>query len=152
MTAAHRTLPFQTRVRVLNLDNQRSTVVRITDRGPFVKGRIIDLSLAAARKIGLVETGTARVKLTVLGSAPSTPPAPAPQGHFFVQLGSFREVPNAQRMLEKLKRKFPGETLKIKQFQGLQRVWAGPWTTRARAEEQLSQFSRSGYNGFVLRQ
>jgi rare lipoprotein A len=66
MTAAHRSLPFGTRVRVTNVENQRSVVVRITDRGPYHKGRILDLSYAAGRKLGLVTPGTARVRLRVL--------------------------------------------------------------------------------------
>ena len=66
LTAAHRTLPFGTRVRVKNLKNGRSVVVRINDRGPFIKGRVIDLALGAARKIGLHRSGTARVALQVL--------------------------------------------------------------------------------------
>jgi rare lipoprotein A len=65
-TAAHRTLPFGTRVRVTNLANGESVVVRINDRGPFKRGRIIDLSLGAARKIGMVGTGTARVRVEVI--------------------------------------------------------------------------------------
>jgi rare lipoprotein A len=66
LTAAHRTLPFGTRVRVKNLKNGRSVVVRINDRGPFTKGRVIDLALGAAREIGLHRSGTARVALQVL--------------------------------------------------------------------------------------
>ena len=67
MTAAHRTLPFGTRVRVTNLANGRRTVVRINDRGPFRKKRIIDVSYAAARELGMVGRGTARVRLEVVG-------------------------------------------------------------------------------------
>jgi rare lipoprotein A len=66
LTAAHRALPFNTRVRVTNLDNGRSVVVRINDRGPFVEGRIIDLSLGAAKAVGMIGPGTARVRLQVL--------------------------------------------------------------------------------------
>ncbi len=69
MTAAHKTWPMDTIVRVQNLDNGRSVVVRINDRGPYVKGRVIDCSYAAARKLGLHRAGTAHVKLTVLGFA-----------------------------------------------------------------------------------
>ena len=65
-TAAHRTLPFGTRVMVRNLENQQAVVVRITDRGPFVRNRIIDLSEAAARRIGIFHPGTARVEIEVL--------------------------------------------------------------------------------------
>jgi rare lipoprotein A len=66
LTAAHRTLPFGTKVKVENLKNGRSVVVRINDRGPFVHGRIIDLTRAAASQLGIVGAGTAHVRLTVL--------------------------------------------------------------------------------------
>jgi rare lipoprotein A len=66
MTAAHRTLPFGTRVRVTHAGTGRHVVVRITDRGPFVKGRIIDLSYAAARKLGMVREGVAEVRVEIL--------------------------------------------------------------------------------------
>lgn len=66
LTAAHRTLPFGTRIRVTNLHNGRTVVVRVNDRGPFVKNRILDLSYAAAREIGIIATGTAKVKIKVL--------------------------------------------------------------------------------------
>ena len=67
MTAAHRSLPFGTRVKVTNLNNGRSVIVRINDRGPFAKGRVIDLSKAAAGVIGMLSSGTAPVRLQVLG-------------------------------------------------------------------------------------
>jgi len=66
MTAAHKSFPFDTIIRVHNLSNDKSIVIRINDRGPFVEGRIIDLSLGAARKIDMVESGTVRVRLEVL--------------------------------------------------------------------------------------
>src|SRR5688572_8955044 len=67
LTAAHRSLPFGTRVLVENLSNGRSVVVRINDRGPFIKGRIIDISKAAASNLGMIGAGAARVKVSVLG-------------------------------------------------------------------------------------
>jgi rare lipoprotein A len=67
LTAAHKTLPFGTRVRVTNLDNGKSVTVRINDRGPFVKGRVIDLSLAAAKRLDMVKAGVAPVKLRGAG-------------------------------------------------------------------------------------
>lgn len=71
LTAAHPSLPFGTWVRVTNLRNGRDVVVRINDRGPFVKGRIIDLSIGAAKELGILKSGTARVKLEALESVPS---------------------------------------------------------------------------------
>ncbi|MGH8381537.1 septal ring lytic transglycosylase RlpA family protein [Pseudomonas sp.] len=66
MTAAHRSLPFGTRVQVTNLNNDRSVVVRINDRGPHTRGRLIDLSRAAAEKLGMIRSGTARVRVQSL--------------------------------------------------------------------------------------
>lgn len=65
-TCAHKKLPFDTRVKVTNLKNQKTTIVRVNDRGPFVKGRIIDLSFAAAKKIGMIKDGVVKVKIEVL--------------------------------------------------------------------------------------
>jgi rare lipoprotein A len=66
MTAAHRTLPFGTKVRVTNLKNNRTTIVRINDRGPFIKGRVIDVTKAAGSELKMLASGTARVSLEVL--------------------------------------------------------------------------------------
>src|SRR5215471_7942343 len=97
LTAAHRTLPFDTVVRVTNLNNGKSTVVRITDRGPFVENRIIDLSHAAAAEIESIGPGVVPVRLEVL-----TPGVDPSSGFFTVQVGAFRERSNAERLREKL--------------------------------------------------
>lgn len=96
LTAAHRTLPFDTIVRVTNLKNGHKTEVRINDRGPFVDGRVIDLSLAAAREIDMVADGVAKVRLELVsGSHPL-------DGLFTVQAGSFRERANAEEFRQRL--------------------------------------------------
>jgi len=100
LTAAHRTLPFDTMVRVTNLNNGKSTVVRITDRGPFVEGRIIDLSLAAAREIESVGPGVVPVRLEVVGN--NVDVAALTEGFFTVQVGAFRELANAERLRDRL--------------------------------------------------
>jgi rare lipoprotein A len=97
LTAAHRTLPFDTMVRVTNVNNGKSAVVRITDRGPFVEDRIIDLSYAAAQQIELIGPGVAPIRLEVI-SGGVDPTA----GFFTVQVGSFRERSNADRLRERL--------------------------------------------------
>ena len=66
MTAAHRTLPFGTLLKVTNLDNGQSAIVRVNDRGPFIKGRVLDLSVAAAKQIGSKHSGTASVKIELV--------------------------------------------------------------------------------------
>lgn len=77
LTAAHRSLPFQTRVRVENLANGRSVVVRVNDRGPFTRGRVIDVSKAAAQKLDMIRSGTAPVRVTVIDGDGSALPASA---------------------------------------------------------------------------
>ncbi len=101
MTAAHKTLPMNTIVKVTNLLNGKSAIVRINDRGPFVKNRIIDLSYAAAKKIGVVAHGTAPVRLEILGfngkiSEPSAKNESIRLGDFYVQIGSFRRKEGAK--------------------------------------------------------
>ncbi len=121
-TAAHKTLPFGTFVRVTNLTNNRSVVVRINDRGPFVKGRIIDLSRAAADSIGMIGKGITKVRIEVVHKNnfvknPSTlppkattplPGVPVPVQHrkiLKIQLGSFQKKSNAKRMFRLLIKK-----------------------------------------------
>jgi rare lipoprotein A len=113
-SAAHKTLPLGTYVRVLNLANKRQIIVRINDRGPFVKGRVIDLSYAAAKKIGLIGMGVAPVKIVALGR--QVDKLKSPQGikpvveirdlnlgDFTVQVGAFRNKQNALRLADRLK-------------------------------------------------
>jgi rare lipoprotein A len=95
LVAAHRTLPFQTIVRVRNIANDKTVDVRIIDRGPFVGGRIIDLSHAAAIEIGLIGPGVGQVEVTVIG-APANPEA----AWFGVQVGAFSQKANADRAVE----------------------------------------------------
>jgi rare lipoprotein A len=96
LTAAHRTLPFNTVVRVTNQTNGKSTTVRITDRGPFVDNRIIDLSYAAAREIESIGPGVVPVRLEILSAIDPT------AGFFTVQIGAFRERANAERLRDRL--------------------------------------------------
>ncbi len=113
-TAAHKTLPFETHVSVENPANGKSTVVRINDRGPFIKGRIIDLSYAAASEIGLVEPGVATVRVTALGpqvatqaragagDSPVVEARDLRSGEFTVQVGAFLERKNAMDLAKRL--------------------------------------------------
>jgi len=106
MTAAHKTLPMNTMLLVKNLENGRQTVVRINDRGPFVQGRIIDLSFQAAKSLGIAEKGIARVEATALGEKITNKLGEKPTlvyqdmsvGEFYVQIGAFAEEINAARL------------------------------------------------------
>ena len=113
MTAAHKTLPMNTRLLVKNLENGKETVVRVNDRGPFVRGRIIDLSNAAARRLGVVTKGTAKVKIIAMGEAATfkqgqgtvqrfLPHQDFRHGEFYVQIGSFTNKENAKRLKDKM--------------------------------------------------
>jgi rare lipoprotein A len=112
MTAAHRTLPLPAYVRVTNLQNGRSVVVRVNDRGPFVGNRIIDLSYTAAAKLDMLRNGTAMVEIRTIdptapppATAPLTvvPVAEAPAPALFVQAGAFADPANAERLAERLR-------------------------------------------------
>ncbi|MDP9014913.1 MAG: septal ring lytic transglycosylase RlpA family protein [Pseudomonadota bacterium] len=106
MTAAHKTLPLPAYVRVTNLQNGRSVVVRVNDRGPFVGNRIIDLSFTAASRLDMLRNGTAMVEVRALDpAAPSTgtPPSDSPRATLFVQAGAFADPANAERLAAKLR-------------------------------------------------
>ncbi|HUG03602.1 MAG TPA: septal ring lytic transglycosylase RlpA family protein [Steroidobacteraceae bacterium] len=102
MTGAHPTLPLPAWVQVTNLQNGRSVVVRLNDRGPFARNRIIDLSRQAALELDMVRAGTALVEVRSL-VAGETPPAPPAVNHFFAQAGAFAEEANATRLAERLR-------------------------------------------------
>jgi rare lipoprotein A len=100
-TAAHRTLPLPTLVRVTNLDNGRSVLVTVDDRGPFVKNRLIDLSYAAAKELDIVQSGTGRVEVEAVRTRrvqTAAEPAPAAPRQMFMQVGAFRDEVNARRL------------------------------------------------------
>jgi rare lipoprotein A len=133
MTGAHPTLPLPTWVRVTNLDNGRSVVVRLNDRGPFAKGRIIDLSRAAAEQLDMVRAGTARVEVMSLAGAaqPATAPPPAAAA-YYAQAGAFGSRENAESLAARLRDAgIPGVTVTESASGGrpLYRVRAGPAST-----------------------
>lgn len=113
-SAAHKTLPLGTYVKVLNLSNKKHAIMRINDRGPFVKGRIIDLSYASAKEIGLIGPGIVDVRVTALGKVmgqQESKNGPKPlvelkeieKGEFTVQIGAFKDKNNARRLADRLK-------------------------------------------------
>ena len=111
LVAAHRTLPFNTWLKVTDLNNGLSVTVRVIDRGPFVRNRIIDLSKAAARQIQMIGPGTARVRLEVIAA-----PVDVPANDFYgVQVGAFSSRENAERIRTKLAARFGAAEISIKQ-------------------------------------
>jgi rare lipoprotein A len=140
-TAAHPSLPFGTVVEVRRRDSGAEVTVRVNDRGPFIGGRIIDLSYAAARRIGLEVDGIAEVIVTAVGRAEpppraaATPPAaPDPETCFWVQVGAFGEIANARRAQAALAA--AGErAVVLEGLDALARVRLGPFTEAAAAEQ-----------------
>ncbi len=149
MTAAHRTLPLGSIVRVTNPENGKSAIVRITDRGPFIEGRILDLSRAAADQIGVVQKGTAMVRIEVL----KTPEPIEAGGKWAVQIGGFGHEENARDLAGHLSRRY--HTARVLTFSSP----AGDWwvrvrvkdDVRARAEEVMHQAKTSEGAVFLVR-
>jgi rare lipoprotein A len=117
MTAAHNTLPLNSIVRVINLASHQSTVVRITDRGPFVGDRIIDLSVTAAKAVNVYLPGTAQVRLDVL----EAPHSIESGGRWCVQIGAFKNQSGAIELKETLQHRYPGA--QVLQFKGPTGYW-----------------------------
>ena len=154
-TAAHRTLPLGTYVKVTNLSNGKSVVVKINDRGPFVKGRIIDLSYAAAKKIGMVNKGVQKVRIEAI-----TYPYYVKKYKnifnykkiFSVQVGSFRFKNNATIMLASLRKISPEVFYRKVKINGklYYRVYAGRYHLKIGAKRLLRKLLRYGFDGFVV--
>jgi rare lipoprotein A len=152
ISAAHRTLPLGTVVRVTHTGNGRKVTLRINDRGPFVEGRIIDLSYGAARKLGMVRQGIADVVVEAFGSAATPAPLPVP-GTFSLQVGSFLVPDNAHELEEALRR--DNDTVSIVAFQDNRstyyRVLVGRFSSQEAARAAGKELQRQGYSPFVVR-
>ncbi len=164
ISAAHKTLPLGTMVEVTRLDTNKKIVVRINDRGPFVAKRIIDLSYGAAKRLGMTDRGTAKVRVVALargrpgprGGPPVVvkPPPDFNKGRFWVQVGALGVRKNAERVRERLL--FPVERIRLEPYKHmngdtLTRVRIGPFTDIDAADEALASADRQGFNtAFVV--
>jgi len=157
MTAAHKTLPLPAYVRVTNLQNGRSVVVRVNDRGPFVGNRIIDLSYSAAARLDMLHNGTAMVEVRAVdASSPpvttpdQTPATPAPVNPvLFIQAGAFSDPANAQRLADKLRGGSYGTVfVRDDQVGGrkMYRVRIGPVPDVAEFDRVVAALERAGIN------
>ncbi len=155
MTAAHKTLPLPTLVKVENLENGKSVVVRVNDRGPYSKGRIIDLTEVAARRLDMLDKGTAKVRVSVLSEDPdcyvtSGHEVNIDEGNFAVQIGAFTMEDNAKRLASK----FGSRAVVSKGYaKGTEwsRVWITGYPTKEKALDAVNN-ELIEYNGaFVVR-
>jgi rare lipoprotein A len=157
LTAAHRTLPFDTWVQVTNLRNRKQVEVRINDRGPFVDGRVIDLSRAAAREIGLLSTGVAPVEVRVIAppkKAPPPPPArPAAEsaGEYVVQVGAFRDRERAEALRASLLLTDDARLAPTASDPPLWRVWIGRKLSLGAATRLAEEAKAITGQAFVVR-
>lgn len=152
LTAAHRTLPLGSWVAVTNLENGRSIQVRVNDRGPFVRGRIIDLSYAAARAIGMVRQGVARVHIWPLQAPPSRL-VKAPRG-FTLQVGSFADARNAVALKAQLDALISGAYISKVSVGGatFYRVRVGSFDSRGGARPIATQVATHGFTVILMEQ
>ncbi len=163
-TAAHKTLPFNTYVQVTNLRNGRRTVVRINDRGPFVRGRIIDLTYTAAHELRMVEDGVVPVKIEALGYVRKKrkakgwvrvyeKPASYVLGDFTIQVGAFAERENALRLHASLSQRYRSATVNLfdQGAQRFYRVRVGTYSRLDQAEAAARRLQKQGFpNAFAV--
>ncbi len=160
MSAAHKTLPMGIYVKVTHLGSGRHIIVRVNDRGPFVAGRIIDLSYAAARKIGIVDSGTALVQIEALGFRQADrgqvtyqAPVSYDSGSFAVQIGAFSTAENAYRLAAKMRNRYGKTVVSALMVNGqrIYRVRAGDYNSLQQAEKAVHSFVSEGFAGsFVV--
>jgi len=160
MTAAHKTLPLGVEVRVTNHRNGKAVVVRINDRGPFVAGRVIDLSFTAAKELDIVDQGTAPVDIVALGYPQQqgsqkiySTPVDYDAGSFAVQVGAFSQGENAKRLAVTLKPRFARADVNFSNADGraLYRVRVGDYHSLQQAESAKDRLLNDGFPGaFVV--
>ncbi|WP_285906406.1 septal ring lytic transglycosylase RlpA family protein [Pseudodesulfovibrio pelocollis] len=155
ISAAHKLLPLGTRVRVTNLENGRVLTLIINDRGPFVDGRIIDLSYGAARHLGTVERGVVRVRVEAIDTVPSTATQLAGSAikYYHVRVGAFAVRANADRVHRQLVESgYPEARVSMEERNGtvLHVVQAGSFVSRDKAEAVLAQLKRSFPTSYIV--
>jgi rare lipoprotein A len=151
LSAAHQTLPLGSRAMVTNLNNGSSTEVIINDRGPFAKGRIIDLSYAAARSLGMITPGTIPVRLEVI-ETPYRIQGIRSSLDYTLQLGSFAQPENAQQLRDRIASSYPDVAIVPLQARDgtYYRVQLGTFSSRTDAEEQARRLVRAGFPAIIM--
>lgn len=153
MTAAHKILPMNTTLKVTSLENGRSIVVRVNDRGPFVAGRVIDLSRSGAEALDMHRKGTARVRLETVGGIPGAASMEDIPGPFYIQVGAFVNPDNAERLLSRMRRMgFSQSRIHYREIDGERfwRVHAGTFSSLAEAEMARARLSGEFKGAFVI--
>lgn len=147
LSAAHRELPLGTRIEVHNLENGRRVELRVNDRGPFVRGRILDLSYGAAKALDVVRAGLAKVEIRVLDLG-SGRAGPGPNSRFTVQLGAFSQRQNAVELMQRVAARHPDA--EVVSQGDLHRVRLGLFRSQTEAEELRRQLMEEGLDALVI--
>ena len=150
LTAAHRTLPFNTIVHVINLENGKTVNVRINDRGPYARGRIIDLSREAARRIDMIDSGIAPVRLVLVSSEEpirTRGPGNIRQEEFTIQLGSFNSRSDAESYSQQIRNSRVVSSNVDNRT--VYRVYFGRYRSPGDARRDLNRLKRRGHEGFI---
>jgi rare lipoprotein A len=145
LTAAHKTLPLPTYLKVKNLDNGRQIIVKVNDRGPFHRNRIIDLSYGSAVKLGIFPKGTAHVELTAINCSSKTD-VKAHKSYYYIQAGAFKQRTSASAMQAKLRR-MTHQTVQINRIRGQFIVRVGPFNSSKQMEQVKKTLTRQGIRG-----
>lgn len=155
MSGAHKTLPLPSYAKITNLDNNQQAIIRINDRGPFHSDRILDVSYAAAYKLGMLGTGTARIKLDVIyvGSVAATNAAVAnaqDSGNHYIQLVASKDQPKLEKIAKELEQKYQVQT-RIQAANNLFRLQLGPIGQAELADRLLYKVKQDGYpEGYMV--
>ena len=158
LTAAHKSLPLPSYIKVLNHNNGKSVIVRVNDRGPFVEGRIVDLSYAAAKKINMTEAGLAPVTIEVINPIVPKPAnkvsnSPHEQRPGYIQVGAYKEIANASRVVGLLKQQNLAPSLGKKRYLGandIHYVRLGPFNTQQELDTVGKLLVRSGFKDYQV--
>lgn len=155
MTAAHKLLPFNTQVKVTNVRNGRSIIVRVNDRGPFVEKRVIDLTKTGAEKLDIVGSGTARVRVESVGAVAGISRGKQEgtfemKGTFYVQVGAFGQKQNASRLTSNIKNSGKNARFYYSEMVNFWRVQIGPYDTLDKAENARSSLLGQYPGCFVI--
>lgn len=153
MTAAHKNLPFGTILRVTNMKNKRSVVVRVNDRGPFVEGRVVDLTHTAAKKLGMLGPGVVSVKIEAIGGPGNEAYASTSKknsGSYYIQVGSFGDKFNAQTLRQQIVR--DGRSCRLYQdvSSSIWKVHVGPYFTYTAAERAKKTLTNKFSGAFIF--
>lgn len=155
MSGAHKTLPLPSYAQITNLDNNKQVIIRVNDRGPFHSDRILDLSYAAAYKLGMLGTGTARIKLDVIyvGSLAATSSAVADAqdaGNHYIQLVASKDQLKLNKMAKELEQKYQVQT-RVQAANNMYRLQLGPIGQPELADSLLNKVKQDGYpEGYMV--